>query len=770
MPPKAKSDTTSSVSVTNKAGTRTPRSTPGPTSKSPPGTGVQTDVQFVKGVGPRLGAIFSSRGIKTVRDLLFFFPRAYEDRSRLLKIPELKEGEPATMSLTVQSSRMIPTRTGRTFFDVRATDGTGTMNLKWFYLPKGMDKRFTPGTQFLATGTVKLYQGRPEIVHPEITWGSQASTSYTAAPGLPTEGKEQAHVGRVVPVYSELEGIPSRTFRNVLWEAVEKYCRDLPEDLPSRFLERHQLPAISQSVREIHFPPPERTSGSKETAAQEIAALLEFATPAHARLIYDEFLKFEFLVLKQRLQMEKKKAPRIGQQGGTKAVEDLRSRLPFELTGDQLNSVNEILADLAQPHPMNRLIQGDVGSGKTAVALLAAGAVLAEGGQATLMAPTEILAEQHHLGAQRLFGGRLNTALLTGKTTITERRKILERLSSGEPLLLIGTHALIETEVKFAALRLILIDEQQRFGVEQRRTLREKGVYSGLSGTLEYPHSLVLSATPIPRTLALTAYGDLSVSIIKQMPKGRQPIITKVIRGEARAHAYERIREEIRDGHQAYFIFPLVNESEAEGFTHLKSATEEAQHLQAEVFKEFKVALLHGQMKADEKAAVMEAFKRNEYQILVSTTVVEVGVDVPNATVMVIEHSERFGLSQLHQLRGRVGRGSAQSYCFLFTHGKPGQNTEARLEVLERTTDGFQIAEADLEIRGPGDFLGTQQAGALPFKMADLVRDRDWLLKARDDAQELLRQDPDLLRPENQAFRLYLEREGSLQAERLKTS
>ncbi len=765
MPPKAKSVTTSSASATSKP--KAVKKTSTPASASPRVSGVQTEVQFVKGVGPRLGAIFNSRGIRTVRDLLFFFPRAYEDRSRLLKISDLKEGETATVSLMVQSSRLIPTRTGRTFFDVRATDGVGSMNLKWFYLPRGMEKRFSIGAQFLATGAVKLYQGRPEIVHPEITWGSQAAATGAA---LPTEGSDQAHVGRVVPVYSELEGIPSRTFRNVLWEAVEKYGRDLQEDLPTRFLGRHALPPLPQSVREIHFPPPERTSGSKETAAAEITALMEFATPAHSRLIYDEFLKFEFLVLKQRLQMERKHAPVIGLEGGAKAVEDLRSSLPFELTGDQVNAVNEILGDLRQPHPMNRLIQGDVGSGKTAVSFLAAGAVLAEGGQATLMAPTEILAEQHHLGAQRLFGGRLKTALLTGKTSNAERKKILERLAAGEPLLLIGTHALIEDDVRFAALRLILIDEQQRFGVEQRRKLREKGVVPGPRGEKSHPHTLVLSATPIPRTLALTAYGDLTVSIIKQMPKGRQPIITKVIRGDARAHAYERIRQEIREGHQAYFIFPLVNESEAEGFTHLKSAVEEAQLLQREVFPEFKVALLHGQLKADEKAAVMEAFKRNEYQVLVSTTVVEVGVDVPNATVMVIEHSERFGLSQLHQLRGRVGRGSAQSYCFLFTHAKPGQNTEARLEVLEKTNDGFQIAEADLAIRGPGDFLGTQQAGALPFKMADLVRDRDWLLKARDDAQELLREDPELQKAENSSFRAYLEREGTLQAERLKTS
>jgi ATP-dependent DNA helicase RecG len=449
----------------------------------------------------------------------------------------------------------------------------------------------------------------------------------------------------------------------------------------------------------------------------------------------------------------------------------LEKILPFTLTGGQKKAVQEIAADLSLPHPMNRLIQGDVGSGKTAVAFLTSALVLAEGSQAALMAPTEILAEQHYKNAIKLFGGRLNVALLTGKSTTSERNALLARLIAGEPILLIGTHALIEDPVQFKNLNFILIDEQHRFGVEQRRALRLKGVRETSAGKKMFPHSLILTATPIPRTLALTAYGDLAVTSITEMPPGRTPIITKLCQeNSAKARAYETIRKELRDGHQAYFIYPLVQESEAEGFTHLRSAIAEAERLQKEVFPDFKVGLLHGQMKSDEKAKVMESFKQKETHILVSTTVVEVGVDVPNATIMVIEHAERFGLSQLHQLRGRVGRGAAQSFCFLMSHPRVGENSATRLEVLEETNDGFKIAEADLEIRGPGEFLGTRQAGGLPFRLANLVRDRDWLLRARDDAAQLLKEDAELLDPAHSRLRRYYEREGKIQFERLKTS
>ncbi len=726
MPPKDKSVTTSSKSATS-----------------------DTPVQFVKGVGPRLGAVFANRGINTVKDLLTFFPRAYEDRTKLLKISEVvqraSEGAKVTVAVQVASIKKIPTRNyGKSILEVRCEDPSGSISLKWFHAPRGMEARFTPGAQVIATGAVKVFMGRPEMVHPEITWGMS-----------------EVNVGRVVPVYTELEGVPSRTFRKILWEAIQKYRDTLTEDLPERFRKLHQLPALGQAISAIHFPEDEK----------DIQGLVDFNTPSHWRLIYEEFLKFEYLILRQRMNMEKASAPAFGTDPGLSALKDLTQSLPFQLTGDQQKAIDEIIKDITQPHPMNRLIQGDVGSGKTAVAFLTAGMVLAEGGQAALMAPTEILAEQHYRNAVKLFGGKLNVLLLVGKTTASEREKIQAKLASGLPLLLIGTHALIEDPVVFKNLVYIMIDEQHRFGVEQRRALRRKGMrVDPRTGKTIHPHALILTATPIPRTLALTAYGDLGVSTIREMPPGRSPIISKVIQGNARGSAYETIRAELRKGHQAYFIYPLVNESEAEGFTSLKSAVVEAETLQHEVFPEFKVGLLHGQMKPDEKSTVMDKFKRNEIQVLVSTTVVEVGVDVPNATIMVIEHSERFGLSQLHQLRGRVGRGSAQSYCFFLSHAKPAEATQLRLDVMEQTNDGFQIAEADLKIRGPGEFLGTRQAGALPFKLADLVRDREWLIKARDDAQTLLREDPDLELPEQLPLRRYFEREGKLQFERLKTS
>jgi ATP-dependent DNA helicase RecG len=755
-----------------------------------------TPLQFVKGVGPGLGSIFASREFKTVKDLLFFFPRAYEDRSKLLRISELTENTVATVAVQVVGVRNIPMRGrfGKSMLEVRCTDDSGAqLALKWFHAPRGMEQRFKAGVQIIVTGTIKKYMGRNEIVHPEISWGVSASASPLtslsppvkplpqvaglspavsggATPGAAT-GSASGHAptadfGRIVPIYTEIEGVSSRVLRKVLWEALDKYAGALSEDLPSHYLDQYGLPKLESAVKSIHFPP------EASDAPDAISQLLEFNTPAHHRLIYEEFFKFEYLILRQRLRMERALAPEIGKSGGLTAAQELEHSLPFQLTGGQKKAIAEILEDFAKAHPMNRLIQGDVGSGKTAVAFLTTGCALAEGGQAALMAPTEILAEQHFKNALKLFGGCLNVALLTGKPTTGERNKLLPRLSSGEPILLIGTHALIEDSVVFKNLVYNMVDEQHRFGVDQRRILRNKGMRKDpVTGRVTLPHTLILTATPIPRTLALTAYGDLSVTSITEMPPGRTPIVTQVVREKPQAaRAYERIRQELHAGHQAYFIYPLVNESEAEGFTQLKSAVTEAERLQKEVFPEFKVGLLHGQMKPDEKAAVMEAFKRHEMHVLVSTTVVEVGVDVPNATVMVVEHAERFGLSQLHQLRGRVGRGAKQSYCFLFAAQKTGETTAMRLEVLEETGDGFKIAEADLEIRGPGEFLGTRQAGGLPFRLANLVRDREWLIRARDDASQLLREDPELLMPRHSSLRRYYEREGRLQFERLKTS
>lgn len=733
MPPKVPSTTKSSRSSTSNPAA----------AASKPAIPCDSEVQFVKGVGPRLGAIFASRGIETVRQLLTFFPRAYEDRTKLRTVKELQEAIKSTVAVRVLSSRKIPIRAGRSILEARTTDDTGALTLKWFHAPRGLEQRLIAGTQLIVTGTPKMFIGKAEMIHPEMSWNK---TSDAAEAG-------DLDVGRVVPVYTELDGIPSRTFRKVLWEAIQKFGSSYPEDLPAPLKQKHALPTSFESIREIHFP----------TREEEIPALVEFATQWHARFIYEEFFKFEWFVLQRRLRMQRELARPVGGEGGLKAARDLEALLPFQLTGGQKKALEEIFEDLKKDYPMNRLVQGDVGSGKTVVALLTAASALAEGAQAALMAPTEILAEQHYKNAIKLFGGRIRCELLTGKTPESERRPLLARLAAGEPLVLIGTHALLEEPVQFKELAVVLIDEQHRFGVEQRRTLR-------LKGGDRIPHALLLTATPIPRTLALTAYGDLTVTTIKELPPGRSPIRTQVVVGNQRAKAYELIRNELKAGHQAYFIYPLIQDSEAEGFTSLRSAITEADTLAHEVFPEFKVGLLHGQMKPDEKTEIMDRFKRGELHILVSTTVVEVGVDVPNATVMVIEHSERFGLSQLHQLRGRVGRGSAQSYCLLLSHPRVGEQTSERLNVLERSQDGFEIAEADLQIRGPGEFLGTRQSGALPFKMAELVRDKDWLLKAREDVLELLKTDPHLEKPENRPLREFLIREGRLQLEFLKTS
>jgi ATP-dependent DNA helicase RecG len=761
MRPKVKSVTPSSRLTTSK-----PSTVPAPPKRAAvarPDSPSDTPIQFVKGVGPRLGTIFESRGISTVKDLLHFFPRAYEDRTRLLRISELKEGENATVAVQVQSQRKIPVR-GRSILEVRCTDSSGSLLLKWFHAPRGMETRFQPGAQLIVTGMIKQFMGRAEMIHPEITWGLSAAANpgATATDAVDTT----PDVGRVVPIYIEIEGVSSRVLRKILWEALGKYSFTLTEDLPENLLTKYALPKLAKAVRDIHFPEQEGST------AVDVTALVEFNTASHWRLIYEEFLKFEYLVLKQRLRMQKELARSFGKKGGLEGARDLAKLLPFKLTEAQGKAIGEILGDLAQGHPMNRLIQGDVGSGKTAVAFVTAGCVLAEGGQAALMAPTEILAEQHYKNALKLFGGRLNVALLTGKTPASEREPLFKRLAAGEPILLIGTHALIEDPVVFQNLTYILIDEQHRFGVEQRRTLRNKGQHTDeQTGRTSLPHSLVLTATPIPRTLALTAYGDLAVTSIRELPPGRSPVKTKVLRERAEmSRAYEMIRQELHAGRQAFFIYPLVNESEAEGFTQLKSAVAESDRLQTEVFPEFKVGLLHGQQKPEEKARIMERFQRNEIQVLVSTTVVEVGVDVPNATVMAIEHAERFGLSQLHQLRGRVGRGMHQSHCFLFSHPKAGATTALRLEALEETNDGFKIAEIDLEIRGPGEFMGTRQSGGLPFRLAHLVRDQEWLIRARDDATDLLREDPELTRPENAPLRRFFDRDGHTQLERLKTS
>lgn len=710
---------------------------------------LDTPVQYLKGVGPRLSAVFAQRDIRTVRDLLYFFPRKYEDRTRMATLNSLEPGQTASIPLTVQGSSIRPLR-GKfsKLFEVRAVDSENTpISLKWFRFFKGFEKKFERGTSIIAVGQIKAFGANREIIHPEIQFESSDG------------GPDDLHVGRIVPIYTEIEGIPTKTLRKILGTALEMGAAALPEELPESVLSKHRLPKIQQAIREVHFP-------QEMKSDDESGSFSSFRSPSHQRLIYEEFFKFEYQVVQQKLRHEKEKGPALGRADLNRSLERLKSQLPFPLTAGQAAAVRDIFTDLEQPHPMNRLLQGDVGAGKTAVALLTAFSALDQGYQAALMAPTEILAEQHFQNILKFFGSTAPVALLVGKSTAASRRELQQRLSSSEPLLVVGTHALIEDPVAFKKLGLVIIDEQHRFGVEQRKKLREKA----LAANGWEPHTLVMTATPIPRTLALTAYGDLSVSSIRERPPGRTPIKTHLVRSTDSLKMNEFIRNQIKEGRQAYFIFPLVEDSEEEGFTHLTSAVSAAESLQNETFTEFKVGLLHGKMNSAEKASVMERFRRNEVQILVSTTVVEVGVDVPNATVMVIEHAERFGLSQLHQLRGRIGRGQHASTCFLKTSRPPHIPTPERLEVMCETEDGFRIAEADLELRGPGEFLGTKQSGALPFKIASLIRDADWLMKARDDVIELLAKDPELMLPENRDFRRYAMGTGKQESATLKTS
>jgi ATP-dependent DNA helicase RecG len=690
---------------------------------------LETPVQFIKGVGPKLAAVFNSRDIKTLHDLLYFFPRKYEDRSQLSALREVQENTTTSFKLTARLSsfRILRGKFSK-LFEVKAQDREGQwITLKWFRVYKGFEKKFEPGTEFIATGALKVFGSGREMVHPEIQFDIE----------------DDVHVGRIVPVYVEIDGIPTKKLRTILHTALEQGKPHLKEDLPQYLLLKHDLPLLPTAIHQAHFPDHNHQ-------------------PSINRLIYEEFFKFEYQVLAQRMNLQKESGHSLETKALQNSLAKLLPKLPYELTAGQKQALFDMVQDFVSGHPMNRLLQGDVGAGKTAIALLSALAVMDQKSndgkwyQTAIMAPTEILAEQHYQNTLKVFGPKTPVKLLVGKTTASERKAIQAHLDSGEPCLLIGTHALIEDPVKFTNLGLVIIDEQHRFGVEQRRKLREKSMIQ--------PHTLIMTATPIPRTLALTAYGDLEVSIIRERPPGRTPIKTHLVRSTDNAKMNEFVRKQLNEGRQAYFIFPLVEDSEEEGFTHLTSAISAAETLANEVFTEFKVGILHGKLNGKEKAAIMERFRKNEVQILVSTTVVEVGVDVPNATIMVIEHAERFGLSQLHQLRGRIGRGQHASTCFLKTSRPPHLPTPERLEVMCETEDGFKIAEADLELRGPGEFLGTRQSGSLPFKIANLVRDQEWLNKAREDVIQLMKNDPELQASGNTPFKRYLQNTGRIES------
>ncbi len=692
---------------------------------------LSTPVEELQGISDTYQRRLGRLGVRTVEDLLYLFPRRYDDFSALKTINQLEYGEEVTIVGTVWECNNRRTRSGQTITTAIFSDATGTIEATWFNQPY-LTRQLRPGRKIVLSGKVEKYLGRLTFQAPE--WE-------------PLD-KKLIHTAGLVPVYPLTKGISARWMRRLMNRVVEGWTDSVKEYLPEHVRVRENLLPINEALRQIHFP----ESWDKLNEARR-------------RLSFDEFLLIQLGVLRQR---------RIWQQETGRPMEirgdvlrSILDVLPFKLTRAQRRVLNEILKDLTRKRPMSRLLQGDVGSGKTVVAVIAMLMTVANGAQAALMAPTEILAEQHFRNVTNLLAslsseppasqdkrptadGQASTVvadvvpverpsakvrLLTGSLTKSERDKIYEEIAAGEVDIVIGTHALIQEGVEFKDLAFVVIDEQHRFGVQQRAALRQKG-YA--------PHVLVMTATPIPRTLALTVYGDLDISVIDELPPGRQATLTRKVLPRERERAYQFVRSQIEKGRQAFIICPLIEASEK---IEAKAATEEYERLQKEVFPDLRLGLMHGRLKNAEKEAVMAKFRAGELDILVSTSVVEVGIDVPNATVMVIEGADRFGLAQLHQFRGRVGRGEHQSYCLLLADS-PSQNAQARLDIVANTQDGFRLAEEDLKLRGPGEFFGTRQSG-LPDLKAAKLSDVHILEIARAEAMEIFRRDPDLSAPEH---------------------
>jgi ATP-dependent DNA helicase RecG len=671
-------------------------------------------VQFLKGVGPKMAERFAAKKIRTVEDLLYFLPRTYEDRREIRKINKLETDKTQTIIATVAQTE-FRYYGRRRILEVAVSDNTGILTAKWF---KGqmtyLTGAFKKGTRVIFTGNVTPNYSGKSMIHPDYEI-------------LDEEDDENLlNFKRIVPVYSETEGLHQKYIRKVMHAALENYSRYIASPIPAEICRKRNLINIREALVNVHFP----------EGDAPVETFIDARSEAHRRLIYDEFFFFQ-------LGMAVKKSGRVLDKGISFSIDgnllqQFYASLPFALTGAQARVIGEIQRDLEAATAMNRLLQGDVGSGKTLVAMSAMITVCENGYQAALMAPTEILAKQHY-ATLRAWAGPigLHVVLLTGGMTGAARHEALDLIKTGKANIILGTHALIQEDVDFKKLGFVVIDEQHRFGVMQRANLRNKGIAADV---------LVMTATPIPRTLAMTVYGDLDVSVIDEMPPGKKPVRT-VLMGESRRQAvYETIRKELARGHQAFIVYPLVEQSEN---LDLKDATKMAEHLQKDIFPDDRVGLIHGKMKDKEKDAVMREFLENKIAILVATTVIEVGIDVPRASLMVIEHAERFGLSQLHQLRGRVGRRDIPSNCILLADYKVSADARKRLKVMEKTTDGFLLAEEDLAIRGPGDFLGTRQSGLPDFRIASIIRDARILNDAREDAFALAARDPLLEKPEN---------------------
>ncbi|MFP2912300.1 ATP-dependent DNA helicase RecG, partial [Pyxidicoccus sp. 3LFB2] len=669
-----------------------------------------------KRLGPRLVSTLNKKGLRRLGDILFLLPRCYEDRRRLSTIAELEPGQRGVTVGVVKVADFVPGRGGKRMFRAVIADRSGSIAATYFNAGPWLKSRFTVGKRIVISGEVRATMSGREMAHPEIE------------PAEDLESTSSNHFNRIVPIYPGFERAEQRSFRDLAASVGEKYAQALEDPLPADLRRRHELMGLPEALRFIHFPPGDA----------DLETLDTHESPAHRRLAFDElfFLQLGMALKRQGIKAEEGIAFDVSPSRLDKA----RAALPFQLTGAQARVVEELARDMARPEPMNRLVQGDVGSGKTAVAMIAALVALQAGYQVAVMAPTEILAEQHERTFRKVMEPLgFTVGLLSASGTAKSKRERRDAVARGDIHLAVGTHALIQQDVTFQRLGLAVIDEQHRFGVLQRHTLMSKG---------PKPDVLVMTATPIPRTLAMTLYGDLDLSVIDQLPPGRTPITTRVFNEKQRARVYESVATELAKGHQAYVVYPLVEESEK---LDLEDATQGVEKLRV-VFPQAKVGLLHGRMKGEEKDAVMAAFREKQLDLLVCTTVVEVGVDVPNASVMVVEHAERFGLSQLHQLRGRVGRGAAASFCHLVAGSARSWESTERLGVMERSTDGFVIAEKDLEIRGPGEFLGTRQSGLPELAVANLARDGDLLSMAQAEARLILEKDPELKTRDNQGL------------------
>ncbi|HUJ26268.1 MAG TPA: ATP-dependent DNA helicase RecG [Myxococcales bacterium] len=705
-----------------------------------PADPLATPVTALRGVGPAIAEKLAAKGFHTVEHLLLNLPRAYEDRRTPRMVNDTKVGERVVIAGQIIKAQEARGRRRRLEVLIR-DEAKGSLVCIWYHYRPDLLRRFKDNflKPVLVSGEIREgYYGNGKVMtHPDVEW-----------PGAPLDTTDDDSFGRVVPVYTDVEGVPPRTFRRITKRAVDEYMGHVRDLLPADVRKRRGLLSLTEALREAHFP-------------DRFAADLAHGQPGgepRRRLAFEELFLVQLgLALRRR---GVKVEPGISFRADPATIDRIVGQLPWPLTGAQQRALRDIASDMHKPEPMNRLLQGDVGSGKTAVALLASRIAVEDGYQAALMAPTELLAEQHARSLRQLLrGSGLHVELVSGSLSQRERDHASRLLRSGAAHIIVGTHALAEETTAFHKLGLVVIDEQHRFGVMTRARLMSKGVR---------PDVLVMTATPIPRTLALTLYGDLDTSVLDELPPGRTPIQTRVFKDATREKAYDVIRRELKAGRQIYVVLPLVEESDK--LTDLKAATKERDRLAVEVFPDVSIGLVHGRQSAAERQEAMDSFRRGETRILVATTVIEVGVDVPNATVMLIEHAERFGLSQLHQLRGRVGRGAAKSYCLLVTGtsgAEWGPLARQRLDVMEQTTDGFKIAEADLDLRGMGDILGTRQSGMPDFAVAELARDQVILQEAREEAFNLVKDDPEMkqadhavLRERLKNFRLSLARVG----------